>query len=41
MGLRPTYMDETHLGSMSFDGVAHHSTATQTKPSNIDIKSLN
>ncbi len=21
MGLRPTYMDETHLESMSFDGV--------------------
>jgi hypothetical protein len=24
MGLRPTYMDETHLESMSFDGVGDH-----------------
>jgi hypothetical protein len=25
MGLRPTYMDETRLESMSFDGVDGHS----------------
>jgi hypothetical protein len=27
MGLRPTYMDETRLESMSFDGVVHHPPA--------------
>ena len=31
MGLRPTYMDETHLASMSFDGVGHHPTAILTR----------
>ena len=28
MGLRPTYMDESHLAWMSFDGVAHNTTRT-------------
>ena len=28
MGLRPTYMDETHLESMSFDGVDGYSSET-------------
>ncbi len=28
MGLRPTYMDETHLESMSFDGVGGYPTGT-------------
>ena len=28
MGLRPTYMDETHLESMSFDGVGHDPPGT-------------
>jgi len=26
MGLRPTYMEETHPESMSFDGVGDYST---------------
>lgn len=29
MGLRPIYMDETRLESMSFDGVAHDSPGTR------------
>jgi hypothetical protein len=30
MGLRPTYMDETHLEWMSFDGVGGNSPRTRT-----------
>ncbi len=29
MGLRPTYMDKTHLESMSFDGVGGDPTGTR------------
>ena len=32
MGLRPTYMDETHLEWMSFDGVGHIPPGTHKSP---------
>ena len=39
MGLRPTYMDETHLEPLSFDGVDGDSTITLKRARNACTKS--